>query len=354
MTQTSRREFLNLSSLSLASLVCSPYMPLFEPDRPETLNLLEMKARITAHSIYFYQEPDFKSPRLGILKRDTLVSIREEITAPKGPGYNPRWYRLNDGYIHSAYTQRVDLARVSPILERVRPGGQLGEVTVPFIQTLRKMRSGAWRPLYRLYYQSIHWITNVLEGPDGNPWVELTDERLHVQYAIPAENIRLIQDDEVTPISTSNPDAEKRIVVSIPEQLFTAYEDKLIIHQAKISSGIHTNNLPPDVLPTDTPTGYFHIQVKAPSRHMGDGKLTDNPEAYELPGVPWVSFFHKEGIGFHGTYWHDNFGRKMSHGCINMRNEDALWLYRWSQPIAVSQDRNKKGWGTLVMVIEER
>lgn len=351
MVPASRREFLKVSGLSLMSLVCSPYLPLLGPYPYGEFITPEMKARITIRAIYRYQEPDFKSPRLGMLKRDTIATILEEVTAPEGPSYNPRWYRLAEGYIHSAYTQRVDRAHPNPIPEQVRPGGQLGEITVPFVQALRKMRSSAWQPLYRLYYQSVHWITDILEGPDGDPWVGLTDERLHVRYAIPAINIRPIQDDELSPVSPYVPDAEKRIEVSIPDQLFTAYEGERIVRQAKISSGIHTKNLPPDDLPTDTPTGYFHIQVKVPSKHMGDGRLTDNPEAYELPGVPWVSFFHKEGIGFHGTYWHDNFGRKMSHGCVNMRNEDARWLYRWSQPIASASDWNTKGWGTQVRIL---
>ena len=44
------------------------------------------------------------------------------------------------------------------------------------------------------------------------------------------------------------------------------------------------------------------------------------PAAYELPGVPWVSYFTGNGVAFHGTYWHDNFGSPTSHGCLNMRN----------------------------------
>jgi len=83
---------------------------------------------------------------------------------------------------------------------------------------------------------------------------------------------------------------------------------------------------------------------------MGDGNLTDDLDAYELPGVPWVSFFHAVGVGFHGTYWHDNFGSPMSHGCVNMRNADAKWIYRWTMPVIGYSDWYKKGQGTLVKV----
>ena len=350
MASLPRRTFLKLSGLSLASLAFGPYLPLLKPYPPEEFIAPAMSARITTRLIYLYQEPDFKSTRLGTLKRDDLVQIFEEISTPKGPGYNPRWYRLEQGYIHSAYTQRVDHAHPNQALQKIPEGGQLGEITLPFVDSERKVRDD-WRPLWRLYYESVHWITHLAEGPDGLPWYGLTDELLHVLYYLPAIAIRPIQADELTPLSPDIPDKEKRIEVSIPEQTMFAYEGKQLVRETKISSGLHTNNLPPDVLPTDTPTGYFHIQVKVPSKHMGEGRLTSDILAYELPGVPWVSFFHKDGIAFHGTYWHDNFGRKMSHGCINMRNEDAKWLYRWSQPSAEATDWNKKGWGTAIRVI---
>ena len=53
---------------------------------------------------------------------------------------------------------------------------------------------------------------------------------------------------------------------------------------------------------------------------------------YDLPGVPWVSYFTEPGIAFHGAYWHNRFGTPMSHGCINMRPDAAKWIYRWTLP----------------------
>jgi lipoprotein-anchoring transpeptidase ErfK/SrfK len=84
---------------------------------------------------------------------------------------------------------------------------------------------------------------------------------------------------------------------------------------------------------------------------MGNGRLTSQVDAYELPGVPWTMAFHKDGYAMHGSYWHNNFGRRMSHGCINMRNEDALWLFRWSDPPFETSDWYTTGLGTLVQVI---
>ena len=83
---------------------------------------------------------------------------------------------------------------------------------------------------------------------------------------------------------------------------------------------------------------------------MGDGSLEYGIEAYELPGVPWTCFFTEKGHAFHGTYWHDNFGSPMSHGCINMRNEDAKWLYRWLTPINKGAEFFSRGYGTTINI----
>ena len=40
-------------------------------------------------------------------------------------------------------------------------------------------------------------------------------------------------------------------------------------------------------------------------------------------------FFYR-GYAIHGTYWHDSFGHPMSHGCVNLTEADAAWLYHWA------------------------
>ena len=50
---------------------------------------------------------------------------------------------------------------------------------------------------------------------------------------------------------------------------------------------------------------------------------------YNLPNVPWTMYFHG-GYAIHGTYWHNNFGRPMSHGCVNMKTPEAKILFQWA------------------------
>jgi lipoprotein-anchoring transpeptidase ErfK/SrfK len=148
------------------------------------------------------------------------------------------------------------------------------------------------------------------------------------------------------------PPQKKRIEVSISQQLLTAYEGDQVVLQTKIASGLPDNRPnPPGGIPTDTPTGEYNVQSKMPSKHMGDGNVTSDPEAYELPGVPWTCFFvPKTGVATHGTYWHQNWGIPMSHGCVNMRSHEARWIFRWTTPVAAPEKIETIGMGTRVIV----
>jgi lipoprotein-anchoring transpeptidase ErfK/SrfK len=84
---------------------------------------------------------------------------------------------------------------------------------------------------------------------------------------------------------------------------------------------------------------------------MGDGTLDSNIYAYELPGVPWNMFFVSTGVALHGAYWHDNFGYRMSAGCVNLRPKDAKWLYRWTTPMMEPGEWHRYERGTRIDVI---
>jgi lipoprotein-anchoring transpeptidase ErfK/SrfK len=345
-SNVSRRDFLKLGGLALGSLSFRPSTDRLPPDdRSNPVGI----ARVTISEIGVYKEPDLESERIGVKTRDELVNLFEEIVSPNGPTLNPRWYRVVGGYTHSAYLQRVDKAFLNIPVRYVPSGGRLGEITMPYVQSMR-LNTDGWAPLYRLYYQSVHWITGVEVGPDGQPWYRLTDELLRVDYHVPGTHVRLIDPEELSPISPDVPQGQKWIEVSLRDQTMTAYEAGEVVLHTQISSGLPSIG-PSRGIPTDTPKGQFFIDPKMPSKHMGDGRLTDEIGAYELPGVPWVCFFEfGTGIAFHGTYWHDNFGARMSRGCVNMRPEEAKWLYRWSNPVARVDEWHRGGFGTRVTV----
>ncbi len=341
MKSLSRRDFLKLTAAGLGGLAFRPFSGFSEDVQDIDL------ARVTIKSVSVHSRPSDKSRILFQRYRDELVHIYYEVESEDGPGYNPIWYRVWGGYMHRANLQRV-VVRYNDVPERVPEEGQLAEVTVPYTQALRRNGSRGWDILYRLYYTSTHWVTGIDEGPDGLPWYRLKDELLEVEYHVPAHHLRLIPPEEFAPISPDVPPHRKHVEVDLTLQQLTCFESGQPVFQTKISSGL--NYSPPNELPWNTPKGEFNVYSKMPSKHMGDGRLSGNPEDYELPGVPWTSFFEETGVAFHGTYWHDDFGIPRSHGCINMRSDEAKWLFRWLTPVSPPENVETIGYGTRVVV----
>ncbi len=118
----------------------------------------------------------------------------------------------------------------------------------------------------------------------------------------------------------------KWIEVDLSEQKLRAWEGDHMFLETLVSTGL-------PYFPT--PTGEFHIWYKTRSTRMkgGEGKY-----AYNLPNVPYTMFFEGSGIpssrgyGLHGTYWHNDFGKVHSHGCVNLPTEIAKELYYWTSP----------------------
>lgn len=347
MPRISRRDFLKLGATALGSVAFSPFIPFWDEFNDGEI------VRVAATSVSVYRKPDDTSLIVSQHYRDEIVNVYAEVKAEK-PVYNPIWYRVWGGYMHRARLQKVKYLYNQP-LYTITGKGRLAEVTVPYTQAMRYTSYEGWQPLYRLYYETTHWIVGIDEGPDGQPWYRLLDELLEINYHVPAIHLRPIPDEEWLPISPEIPFEKKRIEVALERQTLTAYENDHVIFETKISSGLA--GLPSNNgLPTATPRGRFNIQSKYPSKHMGDGSLASDIEAYELVGVPWTSFFTETGYAFHGTYWHDNFGVPMSRGCVNMRPKDALWLFRWVLPLSppaefeVPDKVDRKGYGTVVVI----
>ena len=351
----SRRDFLKLALLSLGSVAWRPLRRLTRGEGTLWGQGLRW-ARVTISRVPIFTEPDYHAPKVGLFTRDTLFPILEEIVSPNGPPYNPRWYRTWRGFVHTAYTQRVGFFPQWNGAAHIPPSGRPAEVTVPYTQAYRLVQSTPWPPLYRLYYGSMHWVVDSVRGPSGRQWFIVEDDLLKVHYAVAAEHLRLLEPEEAAPLSPEVPPSEKHILISLSEQRLYAFEGETQVYEAPISSGVPSRAPTDNGIPTKTPSGRFFITSKAFNRHMGNGDLTTALEAYELPGVPWVSFFVETGVAIHGTYWHDNFGTPMSHGCINMRNEDARWVFRWSTPtLEATPDywqAFRTGRGTTVKVVD--
>jgi lipoprotein-anchoring transpeptidase ErfK/SrfK len=108
----------------------------------------------------------------------------------------------------------------------------------------------------------------------------------------------------------------------LSEEKLYAYDGDKLFMEELISTGLDF---------TPTPVGTFRVFKKTPSRYM-QGPLPNSPstQVYDLPGVPWNLYFTSGGSVIHGAYWHDNFGKIWSHGCVNLPPQKAKELYMWA------------------------
>ena len=108
-------------------------------------------------------------------------------------------------------------------------------------------------------------------------------------------------------------DDDRWIDIDLSDQRLYAYEGQNIVRSFLVSTGTWQH---------PTPVGSYNVWIKLRYTNMrGPG--------YYLPDVPYTMYFYSD-YGIHGTYWHNNFGTPMSHGCVNMITEEAGWLYNWS------------------------
>ena len=125
--------------------------------------------------------------------------------------------------------------------------------------------------------------------------------------------LRIPSGGAAQPAQPAAPTGGRWIDVNLSAQRVTAYVGSTPIRSTLVSTGLPR---------TPTPTGRFRIYVKYRSTPMsGPG--------YYLPNVPYVMYFYRS-YSIHGTYWHSNFGRPMSHGCVNLPTSEAQWFYSWA------------------------
>jgi hypothetical protein len=114
-------------------------------------------------------------------------------------------------------------------------------------------------------------------------------------------------------------DTHKWVSVDLYEQVAIAYEGNRPVFATLVSSGM-------EEWPTNE--GVFHVYVRF-TRTLMSGAYAE-PDFYYLQEVPWTMYFDDQ-IALHGAYWHDGFGFRRSHGCVNLTVTDAHWLFHWAQ-----------------------
>lgn len=117
-----------------------------------------------------------------------------------------------------------------------------------------------------------------------------------------------------TPFETTN--LYRRAEINLSTQRAYLFENDKVVQSWAVSTGLPG---------TPTPTGNFKVFAHTAMQDMG----CFEGAPYCTEDVPWITWF-APNIGFHGTYWHNNFGNRMSHGCVNLPIDLAKYVYDWS------------------------
>lgn len=275
--------------------------------------------RIATWGVEIREKPERKAKLVRVARRDEVLHLYEQVTGDAVMIHNAIWYRTDDGYAYSSWVQPVEDIQNAP-----DPAGAAakfwGEVTVPFTDS-------RWVPdpkvgrYFRLYYTGVFRVIEAVVGKDEQWWYRLQDG---ISWApgpyVPAAHIRRIDPAELTPLSPQV--TNKRIEVNLKDQTITAYENDNAVMTSRVASGYGKNR---------TPAGQHKVLFKSPATRMIGGEDDDR---YDLPGVPFSTFITWSGVAIHGAYWHNDFGRPRSHGCLNVPAPVARWFWRWTVPVA--------------------
>jgi hypothetical protein len=356
MNKNSRRDFLKDTVFGLASLALLPLnLKLPQSQFPQAGRL----GRVTVGMVEIKARPDPDSATVEKNYEDAVFPWLREVIGRRPYRRNQTWVETPQGFIWAPYLQPVKNLSNQPVNQL--PDTSLGsgmwaEVTTPYVDLVlaNPPARSPWLKedqTPRLYYSQVFWIDQIKQDKLGQTWYRVNERFGYGDiFWAKAESFRPLSEDEIAPI---HPNAEnKRVVVHIGHQTLSCFEGKDEVYFARVSTGIQSDMYGNRTENWETPLGVRPIWRKLISVHMSGGTTGGG---YDLPGVSWTSLFEGKGVAIHSTFWHNNFGEEMSHGCVNAAPEDAKWVFRWTAPI-VSIDPGDltvgMPGGTLVEVIE--
>lgn len=310
--------------------------------------------------------PEHNTELSAQLSVNTIVPLLETVegTALGGNPNNNTWYRIAEGFIYTATVHAMDPYRMPDELTEIPhtiddEPGFWAEVIVP--ETYARTEPSGTLALSSeeerviLSNTSVHRVIEIDTDEAGFTWYKLHNDKPNEEdYWALARHLRYIPPQDLAPIRPEVTD--KRIEVNIAEGRINCFEGDTLVMSTLTSSG---------AAGWDTPRGEWAVIYTQPSRRMysGDGSAASGgdvnegggeEDAFDLPGVPFCTFFTTLGHAIHGTWWHGDYGRPRSHGCLNVTSDKARWIWRWTAPASpydLSSDGSATDPGTPVIVI---
>jgi lipoprotein-anchoring transpeptidase ErfK/SrfK len=335
MDRISRRDFLKISMLGLSALAFTkqPYLRRLLPDFPKGKNLGR-----AFYSIDVKAKPDMDSATVKSIYEDSVVEWSREVvgTAPSLYSTSRRWVETADGYIPFIHLQPVKNIMNTPLAtlpQQETEAGFWAEISVPYVDATldvpAKTPKIEGQMTARFVYSQIYWVDQIKQGEGGTTLYRFYEK--HGGYGdlfwADARAFRPITAEDINPI---NPDvADKKIVVDLTHQTLSCFEGSREVMFTRVSTG--ARDLQGNFVENwATPVSDYHvINRKYVSLHMAGGT---SASGYEEFSVCWTNIFATNGVALHSTYWHNNFGEPMSHGCVNLLPDDAKFIFRWSLP----------------------
>jgi len=364
----SRRDFLKLAGLGLGTLALDPFkraLPLADFPASDRLG-----RNCTGGKVDIKSRPDVASTTVKTVYEDTVLPWRREVNAlnPDLNNYNQRWVETPEGYIYSSYLQPVRNQPNTPLTSL--PGGKPGfwaEVTVPYVDFVLENPpaiSPGLRNLIsyglptRLYYSQVLWIDQIKIGETSGNLVYRVNENggrpagvtggsYGDVYWAEGAAFRPLTAEEVAPINPDVDPNDKKVVVNVTNQILSCFEGEKEVYFCRVSTGVGGD--------AATPLGDLTVWRKTFSIHMAAGTVD---AGYDTPGVSWTALFSRDGQAIHSTFWHNQFGERRSHGCVNCRPKDAKWIFCWTTPpvLLETSDVTWNDWrsGSTKVIVEER
>ncbi|HEX8992602.1 MAG TPA: L,D-transpeptidase family protein [Anaerolineales bacterium] len=377
-SRISRRDFMKLAGLGIGALALNPRAPLASvqplPQFPAGDRLGRVAVTPNFYSTQLKSRPDENAPKIRDVGQDEVVVWQREVVGTNVMGRtNTRWVETPDGFIYAVDLQPVRNLPNTPITGIPQDKkGFWAEVTVPYVDLslqnppispgVKYLLSTNQR--VRLYYGQVAWIDAVGSDASGNILYRFDEAPQHGSgygdiFVAEAAAFHPLTNEDVAPITPNVDPATKKIVIDATQgrQTLSCFEGNSEVYFCRVSTGFFSS-----AEDDSTPTGDQAISWKTFSIHMAAN--TVNRGGYDTMAVPWPVYFNQPaGAAIHGAFWHNDFGVRRSHGCVNVSPEDAKWIFRWTNPF-LSLDQSEwretdwtkvgKGYSTSVTVNETK
>jgi len=167
------------------------------------------------------------------------------------------------------------------------------------------------RNLQLLKRLEFYQVKSMIKSENGQKWYEI-DKNLWIKNDDDLREFRALSSEELKPFKN-----KKLIHINLQEQILSLYNEQGVLEYFTLTSTGKERFA--------TSKGVFPIIEKMTHKTMFGGKAADS---YHIENIPWNIRFYK-GLYIHGTYWHDYYGIKSSHGCVNLSNTDAKHVHDW-------------------------